>query len=75
MAGDHIEAEGVIIKAQGKGNFLVKTTKEAGESIITCKLSGKIRKHNIKVIEGDMVSISISPYDLTRGFITYRVRA
>lgn len=73
MAGDHIEAQGVVIKAQGRGIFLVKT--DIGESIVVCKLSGKIRNFNIKIIEGDLVDISISPYDLTRGFITYRSKS
>ena len=37
-------------------------------------ISGKIRKHNINILQGDKVDIEISPYDLTKGRITYRYK-
>ena len=43
-----------------------------GGHIVTCTISGKIRMHYIKVLEGDTVKIEMSPYDITKGRITYR---
>jgi translation initiation factor IF-1 len=42
------------------------------ETRILCHIGGKLRKHNITIMEGDEVTIKVSPYDLTRGIITYR---
>jgi translation initiation factor IF-1 len=70
MAGDHLQIEGVVLKAQGNGTFLVKS--DDGGIDVICTLSGKIRKNTIKIMEGDKVKVNISPYDLSRGFIVYR---
>ena len=72
MAGDHLEIDGTVVKAQGNGSFLVKA--DLGGFEISCTLSGKIRKNTIKVLEGDIVKVKVSPYDLSRGFITYRMK-
>ena len=44
------------------------------ETPIVCRISGKIRKNRIKVLVGDRVTCEISPYDLTKGRITFRKR-
>ena len=44
------------------------------EHIVNCTLGGKMRKHYIRVVAGDEVKIEMSPYDLSRGRITYRKR-
>jgi len=72
MAGDHLELEGTVTKARGNGSFLVQES--AGKSLLICTLSGKIRKNTIRILEGDLVKISVSPYDLSRGIITYRIK-
>jgi translation initiation factor IF-1 len=70
MADDKLELEGVVAAARGNGNFII--TPDNGAEDVLCTLSGKIRKNNIKILEGDSVKIEVSVYDLTRGRITYR---
>ena len=69
---DMIEIEGVVLGAKGNGMFEVLL--EGQEKPMICTLGGKIRKHNIKIIEGARVKVAISPYDMTRGRITYRLK-
>lgn len=64
-----LEAEGVVLEAT-RGRFQVKL--EDSEHIVTAHLGGKMRKHYIRVVPGDKVTIEMSPYDLTKGRITYR---
>ena len=66
---DVIETEGEIVEALVNGAFKVKIV--TGQ-IITAYISGKLRLHYIRVIEGDKVRIEMSPYDLTKGRITWR---
>lgn len=66
---DHIETEGVVSAALGNGQFSVKIDPDHK---VLCTLSGKMRKNAIKVLEGDIVKIEISPYDLHRGRIIFR---
>ena len=65
---DMIEASGTVLSAVGN-DFKVEL--ENGH-IVTASLSGKIRMHYIRILPGDKVDLLISPYDLTRGRITYR---
>ena len=65
----HLEGEVVLI-AKG-GNFRVKL--ENGHEVLA-KLAGKVRRHRIRVVLGDRVTVAVSPYDPTRGFIVYRQR-
>ena len=65
----HLEGEVVLI-AKG-GNFRVKL--ESGHEVLA-KLAGKVRRHRIRVVLGDRVTVAVSPYDPTRGFIVYRQR-
>ena len=70
MKEENIPLTGVILEILKGDNFRVKTDKH--EAI--CKPSGKIRKHHINLIPGDKVEIEVSPYDLTRGRIVYRIK-
>ena len=64
-----IEQDGTITEALSNAMFRVEL--ENGH-IITAHISGKMRMHYIKILPGDMVKVEISPYDLSRGRITYR---
>ena len=66
---DAIEAEGVVIECLRGAMFKIKLT---NGFIVTATISGKIRQHFIKILEGDSVKVEMSPYDITRGRITYR---
>jgi len=66
---DLIEVEGKVKELLPKGNFKVEL---ANGHIVEAHVSGKIRMHNIRVLPGDTVVMELSPYDLTRGRITYR---
>ena len=66
---DSIEAEGVVVESLRNTTFKVKL---ANGHIVTCTISGKIRMHYIRILEGDRVKIEMSPYDITKGRITYR---
>ncbi|MFR6641278.1 MAG: translation initiation factor IF-1 [Christensenellales bacterium] len=66
---DNIEAEGTVVECLRNATFKVKL---ANGYIVTCTISGKIRMHYIKILEGDTVKIEMSPYDISKGRITYR---
>lgn len=66
---DKLEMEGVVTKVLKGTNFEVKLE---NDMIVQCSMSGKLRINKIKVIQGDNVTVAISPYDLTRGIITWR---
>ncbi|MFA4844412.1 MAG: translation initiation factor IF-1 [Candidatus Margulisiibacteriota bacterium] len=68
---DVIELEGEITEALPSALFRVKL--ETGQ-LILAHVSGKIRKHFIRILPGDKVRVELSPYDLTRGRITYRLK-
>ena len=63
----HLDGE-VILIAKG-GNFRVKL--DNGHEVLA-KLAGKVRRHRIRVVLGDRVTVAVSPYDLGRGRITFR---
>lgn len=71
MAKDAIEADGIVTEVLPNTNFRVQL--ENGHEILAY-LGGKMRKHYIRVLEGDRVKVEMSPYDLSRGRITYRHR-
>lgn len=73
MSSDKIVLEGIVIAASGNGLFKIKPNMDK-QPEINCSLSGKIRQNNIKIIEGDLVKIEISPYDLTKGRIIRRLK-
>ena len=66
---DVIEAEGVIEEALPNATFKVKLS---NGYVITAYISGKLRMNYIRILPGDKVTVEISPYDLTRGRITFR---
>lgn len=71
MAKQAIEMEGTVLEVLPDANFRVEL--ENGHEVLAY-LSGKMRKHYIRVLEGDRVQVQLSPYDLTRGRVTYRFK-
>lgn len=69
---DLIPAEGVIIDKQPNAFFRVQL--DNTEHIVLAQISGKVRKNRIRILVGDRVSVEMSPYDLTKGRITYRYK-
>jgi translation initiation factor IF-1 len=68
---DLIELVGMVEEVLPGNMFRVKV--EGNQHIILCYMGGKLKQHKIKVILGDKVKMEVSPYDLTRGRITYRM--
>ena len=66
-----IEQDGVITEALSNAMFRVEL--ENGH-VITAHISGKMRMHFIKILPGDRVTIELSPYDLSRGRVTFRAK-
>ena len=66
---DTIEVDGKILEVLPGYKFKVELT---NKHQIEAHVSGKMRMNNIRIVEGDTVVIELSPYDLTRGRITYR---
>ena len=64
-----IQVQGKVVSALANTQFKVRL--ENGHEIIA-HIAGKIRKNFIRILPGDTVTVSISPYDLTKGRITYR---
>jgi translation initiation factor IF-1 len=70
MKEDLIEAAGLIIDKQPNAFFKVQLN--GTEHIVLATISGKMRKNRIRILIGDRVDVEMSPYDLTKGRITYR---
>jgi translation initiation factor IF-1 len=66
-----VEVEGTIAEALPNAMFRVEL--ESGHKVLA-HVSGKMRKYFIRILPGDRVKVELSPYDLTRGRITYRFR-
>ena len=66
-----IEQDGTIIEALSNAMFRVELQ---NGHVITAHISGKMRMHYIRILPGDKVVVELSPYDLTRGRITYRYK-
>jgi translation initiation factor IF-1 len=66
---DAIEVVGTVVEAQPNAMFIVKL--ENGHKVLA-HISGKIRMNFIRILPGDRVKVELSPYDLTRGRITWR---
>ena len=66
-----IEVEGEVIQALGAGRYRIRVDDTEHEPI--CKTGGKMGKFRIRITQGDRVRVELSPYDLTRGRITYRL--
>jgi translation initiation factor IF-1 len=68
---DVIETEGTVIETLPNAMFRVEL---ANKHVILAHISGRMRKHFIRILPGDKVLIELSPYDLTKGRITYRFK-
>ena len=66
-----IEKDGVIIEALSNAMFRVELE---NRHVITAHTSGKMRMHYIKILPGDKVKVVMSPYDLSKGRITFRYK-
>ena len=66
-----IEVEGIVVEPLPNGMFRVELA--SGHKVLA-HISGRIRLHYIKVLPGDKVLVELSPYDLNRGRITYRLK-
>ncbi|HET7317900.1 MAG: translation initiation factor IF-1 [Nitrospiraceae bacterium] len=68
---DSIEVQGTVLETLPNAMFRVEM--ENGHKILA-HISGKMRMHFIKILPGDKVTVELTPYDLTRGRITYRFK-
>jgi len=68
---DAIEVEGEVIQALGAGRYRVRVDSSEHEPI--CMTGGKMGRFRIRITPGDRVRVELSPYDLQRGRITYRL--
>ena len=66
-----IEMEGTVVETLPNTTFRVQL--ENGH-VVTAHISGKMRKHYIRILTGDKVTVQLTPYDLTKGRITFRAR-
>ena len=71
MAKDVIEIEGTVTEVLPNTTFRVLLE---NDHEVHAYLSGKMRKHYIRVLEGDRVKVEMSPYDLSKGRLTYRYK-
>jgi translation initiation factor IF-1 len=69
---DLIPAEGVVIDKQPNAFFKIRLNDT--DHVVLAQISGKMRKNRIRILMGDRVSVELSPYDLSRGRITYRYK-
>jgi translation initiation factor IF-1 len=69
---EKIEVDGEVVEALPSTMFRVQI--DDMDSTVLATISGKMRKHYIRILPGDKVKVELSPYDLTRGRITYRHR-
>lgn len=70
MKEELVEVAGLVIDKQRDACFKVQV--HDTEHIVMAQISGKMRRHRIRVLIGDRVDVEMSPYDLTKGRITFR---
>jgi translation initiation factor IF-1 len=68
---ESISVEGTVVEALPNAMFRVELE---NEHVVLAHVSGKMRMHFIRILPGDKVTVELSPYDLTRGRITYRYK-
>ena len=68
---EHIEMEGTVLENLPNTQFRVELD---NKHVVIAHISGKMRKHYIRILRGDRVTVELTPYDLTKGRITYRAR-
>jgi len=69
---DAIEVDGVVVAALPNAMFRVEVSAGGDKHHVLAHISGKMRKYYIRILPGDTVTVEMSPYDLTRGRITFR---
>ena len=68
---DLVEMEGKVVEVLVGGNFRIEV--QGGHAVLA-HLAGRMRRNRIRVVLGDAVTVSVSPYDPSRGLITYRAK-
>ena len=68
---EHLEMEGTVLENLPNTQFRVELD---NKHVVIAHISGKMRKHYIRILRGDRVTVELTPYDLTKGRITYRAR-
>ncbi len=68
---DLIDVQGVVTAVHSGGIYRVQC--DPGNEVLA-QMSGRMKRFRIKVVPGDRVTVGVSPYDMTRGFITFRTR-
>lgn len=68
---DLIELEGLVTRIMGRGTMEIQCDNDV---TVRGVLSGRMKKNRIKVIQGDRVKVSVSPYDTSHGLVTYRFK-
>ncbi len=68
---DLVDMEGKVVEVLVGGNFRIDV--QGGHSVLA-HLAGRMRRHRIRVVLGDHVTVAVSPYDPARGLITYRAK-
>jgi len=68
---EHIEMEGTVLENLPNTQFRVELD---NGHVVTAHISGKMRKHYIRILRGDRVTVQLTPYDLSKGRITFRAR-
>ena len=72
MKEEAIEVEGTVVEPLPNAMFRVEL--DNNKHVVLAHVSGKMRMHFIRILPGDKVTVELSPYDLTRGRITYRYK-
>ncbi|GMU24414.1 MAG: translation initiation factor IF-1 [Phycisphaerae bacterium] len=71
---DTIQFDARVVKALPNAQFLVEADSGGTKHEVLAHISGKMRKNFIRIVPGDIVTVEVSPYDLSRGRIVYRQR-
>lgn len=71
---DNITLEGRVVEILPDTMFKVRVNSAGNDFDILARLSGRMKKHNINIVQGDKVRVEVSPYDLSRGRIVFRLK-
>jgi translation initiation factor IF-1 len=75
VSKDVIELIGIVQESFPNATFRVRVISEqAKDHELLCHLAGRMRVHRVRILPGDRVRVELSPYDLSRGRITYRLK-